>query len=944
MKRISYKIVGGILTVAISISTPMSVFALEDMDCKTIEDKDVSGSDIFEFQELPENISDEEGMSQDSIAGDDTVNTGETGTEDDSEEEIKRETDEANDAASVDRQEQQIPETEDKDIVSENGNTESEDSLSIGWKNENGSLRYYSASGDYLTGKCQVGGYWYYFDDNGVCLKSQWVTEEDKKYYAMSDGQLRVGWLSFGSTYYYCDSNAEIVTGKINISGNWYYFDGNGVRQQNGWIVDEAKKYYAMSDGTLRVGWLSFGSTYYYCNSEAEIVTGWQTIAGTRYYFDSEGIRKKPETTGWKTEGDKQYYIMPDGTARVGWLSFGDTYYYCGNDGAIVYGKQKIGSNWYFFDDDGIRQQGCWVEDENGKYYAMPDGTLRVGWLSFGNTYYYCDSNAEIVTGWQIIDGSGYYFNADGVRQNNTAGWKTEGDKQYYIMPDGTARVGWLSFGNTYYYCGNDGAIVYGKQKIGNNWYFFDEEGIRQQGCWVEDENGRYYAMPDGTLRVGWLSFGDTYYYCNSNAEIVTGIYVVDGVGYRFDENGVRQSAGDAGWYEENGSWYYIMPDGTYRVGWLSFGDTYYYCGSDGAIVYGKQSIGGKWYYFDAEGVRQSSAWYEDEDGRYYMMPDGSFRTGWLSFGDTYYYCGSNGAIVYGKQKIGNSWYYFDDNGIRQKNTWITDGTEKYYAMSDGTLRVGWLSFGDTYYYCGSDASIIRRIQYPVNGILYTFDSKGVMQKEGGWGSYNGHRYYKNPATGFPYIGWVSFGSTYYYAANNGWMVTGWQTIGGYRYYFDPDTNIMARSTMIDGIYVGSDGRASEAYTYAASILDQVGWNLRAAYDWCVGLRYIHMTEDPSPGSEWFALYGFKNGRGNCYVMAGTFYCMAKLMGYDAHQISGYVMSVGGNSPHSWVEINIGGRIYVFDVSFENGNRGDGYYFTYGTPGTWRYTDYYRMN
>ena len=57
------------------------------------------------------------------------------------------------------------------------------------------------------------------------------------------------------------------------------------------------------------------------------------------------------------------------------------------------------------------------------------------------------------------------------------------------------------------------------------------------------------------------------------------------------------------------------MPDGTYRVGWLSFGDTYYYCGSNGAIVYGKQSIGGKWYYFDANGVRQSNAWYEDEDG-----------------------------------------------------------------------------------------------------------------------------------------------------------------------------------------------------------------------------------------------------------------------------------------------------------------------------------------
>ena len=674
--------------------------------------------------------------------------------------------------------------------VDEQQEETAEDTTTSGWKTANGIMKYYSTSGEYLTGKCKVGGNWYYFDENGACLKGQWITDGDKKYYAMSDGMLRIGWLSFGSTYYYCNSNAEIVTG-----------------------------------------------------------------------------------------------------------------------------KQKIGNSWYYFNEEGVRQQGKWITDGDKKYYAMPDGTLRVGWLSFGSTYYYCNSNAEIVTGWQTINGSGYYFNENGVRQNNQTGWKTEGDKTYYIMPDGTARIGWLSFGSTYYYCGSDGAIVYGKQKIGSSWYYFNEKGVRQQGKWITDGDKKYYAMPEGTLRVGWLSFGSTYYYCNSNAEIVTGIYVVDGVGYQFDENGIRRKA-ETGWYEDEatGNRYYVMPDGTYRVGWLSFGSTHYYCGSNGAIVYGKQKIDGKWYYFNEEGVRQSSAWYEDADGRYYMMPDGSFRTGWLSFGSTYYYCGSNGAIVYGKQKISGSWYYFNDKGIRQTSTWITNGDEKYYAMPDGTLRVGWLSFGSTYYYCGSDAAIICGIEYPIGGVLYSFNWNGVMQKEGGWGSYNGHRYYKNPSTGFPYTGWVSFGSTQYYADSSGFMVSGWQTIGGYRYYFDPDTNIMARNTMIDGIYLGSDGKASEAYTYASSILNQVGWSLRAAYDWCIGLKYIHMTEDPSPGSEWFALYGYKNGRGNCYVMAGTFYCMAKLMGYDAHQISGYVMSVGGNSPHSWVEINIGGTIYVFDV------------------------------
>ena len=125
--------------------------------------------------------------------------------------------------------------------------------------------------------------------------------------------------------------------------------------------------------------------------------------------------------------------------------------------------------------------------------------------------------------------------------------------------------------------------------------------GVRKQSTWIEEGDKKYYAMPDGTLRVGWLSFGSTYYYCGSDGAIVTGIYTIDGVGYQFDEEGVRQNL-KTGWHEEDDKKYYVMPDGTYRVGWLSFGSTYYYCGSDGAIVYGKQKIGNNWYYFDKNG------------------------------------------------------------------------------------------------------------------------------------------------------------------------------------------------------------------------------------------------------------------------------------------------------------------------------------------------------
>ena len=176
-------------------------------------------------------------------------------------------------------------------------------------------------------------------------------------------------------------------------------------------------------------------------------------------------------------------------------------------------------------------------------------------------------------------------------------------------------------------------------------------------------------------------------------------------------------------------------------------------------------------------------------------------------------------------------------------------------------------------------------------------------------------------------------------------MVSGWQTIGGYRYYFYPSTKVMARNTTIDGIRIGPDGKASTVYTYAANVLNQVGWNLSAAFNWSASLPYVNYSNSPSPGSEAMALYGFRNGVGDCYVMAATFYYMAKLLGYNAHQMTGYVPLLnGGMGVHSWVEIDMNGGTYVFDPNFTNQTGRNGYQIYYGMSGTWRYSDYYRMN
>ena len=38
-----------------------------------------------------------------------------------------------------------------------------------------------------------------------------------------------------------------------------------------------------------------------------------------------------------------------------------------------------------------------------------------------------------------------------------------------------------------------------------------------------------------------------------------------------------------------------------------------------------------------------------------------------------------------------------------------------------------------------------------------------------------------------------------------------------------------------------------------------------------------------------YGIYGFRTGSGDCYVMASTFYWMAKVAGYNAHYVTGYV-------------------------------------------------------
>ena len=370
----------------------------------------------------------------------------------------------------------------------------------------------------------------------------------------------------------------------------------------------------------------------------------------------------------------------------------------------------------------------------------------------------------------------------------------------------------------------------------------------------------------------------------------------------------------EKGWVSENGSKYYLDEKGERCTGWLLQDEGWYYLDAekDGAMFdAGWKYINSRWYYFNDNGV---------------------MKTGWLYYGEHWYYLSSYGDMSVDEwDYINSKWYYFYDSGV---------------------METGWTYYKNRWYYLSPYGDMSVNEWDYINSKWYHFYDSGVM--ETGWTYYKNNWYYLSPYGDMSVNEWDYINSNWYYFDKNGIMQTGWFLYNGNWYYLYPANNnagksigAMAQNTTIDGYFISQDGIwiNDEAYQGAYSVLNQVGWNLWSAYNWSANLPYVNYSNDPSPGSRDFAIHGFQTKTGDCYVMAATFYYMAKALGYDAHQIAGYVpLRGGGQGVHSWVEIDMDGSTYVFDPDFTHETKRNGYQITYGMSGTWRYSNYYRMN
>ena len=569
---------------------------------------------------------------------------------------------------------------------------------------------------------------------------------------------------------------------------------------------------------------------------------------------------------------------------------------------------------------------------EKNRIYLNENGERVIGVQKIEDKVYLFDEGGIVQTGWQRVDGVEYYFSEETGERYEECIEEIDGI-QYSFNKEGEYRI-----------VGEE--VISQEATPGTEESGWKIETIPEDDS-VDRENENKKPIIE-SVQIGWVETEAGKKYLDETGNPLKGMQTIEGKLYYFDiEEGVLQF----GWINVFEKRYFASESGVlYRNQLIWFGKTAYCMGTDGSIQYGIVNLNGTIYHIDEKSGQliQKSGWIEKDGEKYFANANGVlYQNQLIWFGKTAYCMGMDGSVQYGIAQAGGKYYHTDEKSgqLIQKAGWVEKNGKKYYASAMGQMYQNqFIAFGTTWYYCGNDAAIVTGKQV-VGGVVYNFDSNGIMKKEGGWGEHNGNKYYKNPATGFPYKNqWVTFGQTWYYANANGFMVSGWQTIKGYRYYFYPNTKVMARNTTIDGIRIGPDGKASTAYAYATNILNQVGWNLYAAFNWSAYFPYWDCWNSPAVGSETMALYGFQNGGGDCYAKAATFYYMALLLGYDAHQIAGFVPLVsGGLGVHSWVEINMNGTIYVYDPAFHQTGK-NGYQFHYGASGTWRYCNYYRMN
>lgn len=379
-----------------------------------------------------------------------------------------------------------------------------------GWEYDAASNQwlYYQNSAP-AKGWLYTGGFWYWFDNEGVMAVG--LTECAGGRYLLNAGDdasipygaMRLGWVACDDGWRFFNASGAMERCWLLDGSNWYWLDPETGIMATGATQCGSSSYCFGASGAMAFGWAYDRGTWYYADSSGELQSGWLHKWGAWYWLDPS---TKAMATGLVNDGSNLYAIGASGAMQTGWALVDDAWYHAAESGVLDAGWYRDGSSWYWLD-PGTRAMATGEFEAYGDhYYALTDGAIQMsGWAPCGEGLALLRSNGAVI----FVAGK----NASGVPVVQSGPQSTvRGDSWEQALP------GFFSVGGKTFYANADGELQSGWVRIGDSFHFFDSDYVMQTG-WLH-YGSAWYWLDEATGRMassGWYDCDGTRSWFNAS-------------------------------------------------------------------------------------------------------------------------------------------------------------------------------------------------------------------------------------------------------------------------------------------------------------------------------------------------------------------------------------------------------------------------------------------
>ena len=558
--------------------------------------------------------------------------------------------------------------------------------------------------------------------------------------------------------------------------------------------------------------------------------------------------------------------ILPGYHADPSAYLFDDTYYiYSTTDGYIVSGNGGWPMIWKSTDFVNWSAVEMELLNSKGKKFSeAADGYWAPSMAKVGEKYYLfftlADYQIRVATG-DSPEGPFTVQGGDLVPKNKTI------DPQAFVDDDGKLYITYLMYEH-----GASGDIMTviseldpeDPTEVIETKIIEELSRVYREGQELLKKDGKYYLFYS---EGNWT--GTDYHVCYAMADSIYGPYTIKGT--------ILESA-DANLVGTGHHSTLQLKDGQYVM--------VYHRQSIPFIGFGYRQVCVDNMLFNEDGKAFTQGYKEVKNGNktnyyYFLMNGQAFTTGYKIVkinGATEYFFFQNDGTAYTKGfksvPFGNAsyYYYFQENGKACKSTWKTTSSNNSYYLQD-------------------NGRAAKNTFLKINKNLYYFNGSSVMKKDG----------------------WFKVGKGYYYAENNGCLVT---------------------NKVIEGYKLDSTGKSETKYRIIQLVNKHTNDSMsnqekiKALYNWVLtnNMTYIRTYEHTKSDWVWkdswvddMAKSQMDNNGGNCFRYAA-------FLGMLIREATGlpvmvyHGQTVGTSTPltpHGWVTVYQDNVWYVYDVELD---------------------------